>query len=199
MSTQLSIDVSKLPLEAYGSRGTMWWGLMGLIIIESVFFGLLAVSYFYYRIRYVDWPPASLPDIGLPLANLILILAVCIPFWVIERAAPHRDRKWLAWMLAFATVLVALTTSLRVLEFQSLHTGYQRDSYGSITWALLFVHGIELLLTCGETGLLAFYTATNEIDTKHRSDIQLNSVFFYFLAITWVIIFAVIQVGGRSL
>jgi heme/copper-type cytochrome/quinol oxidase subunit 3 len=199
MNTQLSIDVSKLPLEAYGSRGTMWWGLMGLIIIEGVFFGLLAVSYFYYRIRYVDWPPASLPDIGVPLANLILILAACIPFWFIDRAAPHSDRQWLASMLAFAAVLVALTIGLRVLEFQALHTGYQRDSYGSITWALLFVHGLELLLTFGESCLLAVYAATNEIDTKHRSDIQLNSVFFYFLAIAWVIMFAIIHVGGRSL
>ena len=177
----------------------MWWGLMGLIIIESVFFGLLIVSYFYFRIPYIDCPPASLPDVAVPMANLLLILGTCFPFWLIDRAAPNRDRGWLAGMLAFAAVLVAITIVLRIFEFQSLHTGYQRDSYGSITWALLFVHGVELLLTCGETALLAFYTATNDVDTKHRSDIQLNSLFYYFLAITWLVIFAVIHAGGRLL
>lgn len=199
MNTSASWDASRLPLDAFGSKGTMWWGLMGLIIIESVFFGLLVVSYFYFRIRYVDWPPAPLPDIALPTANLILILVTCVPFWLIERAAPDRDRRWLAGMLGLATILVAGAVILRVFEFHSLHTGYQRDSYGSITWALLFVHGLELLFTCGETALLAFYSATKDLDAKHRSDIQLNSVFYYFLAIVWILLFAVIQAGGHLL
>lgn len=199
MQNYAAVDASQLPLDAYGSRGTMWWGLMGLIIIEAAFFALLIVSYFYYRIRYVDWPPASLPDLGLPLLNLILIVATCFPLWLVQRGAPDKNPRWLAVVLAVSTIFLVVTTVLRMFEFPALHTRYEHHSYGSITWAMLFAHGLEQLLTAGETGLLAYFAATNDLDVKHRSDIQLNSLFYYFLTITWVVIFAAIHIGARAL
>jgi cytochrome c oxidase subunit 3 len=195
-----ALDASKMPLDAYGSKGTMWWGIMALIVIEAMFFGLLAVSYFYYRMRYVDWPPADLPALGLPLVNLVVIMAACYPLWIVERGAPDRSPTWIAKILGVSSMFIVAAVVLRIFEFSSLRTNYDSHSYGSITWALLFTHGLELLLTLGETMLLSFYAATNhDLDVKHRSDIRLNSIFYYFLAITWIAIFGVIQIGGRVL
>ena len=200
MHAEPALDVSQMPLDAYGSKGTMWWGVMALIVIEAMFFGLLVVSYFYYRMRYVDWPPADPPELRLPLVNLMVILATCYPLWVVKRGALDRSPAWIAKMLTVSSILIIIIVVLRLFEFTSLRTQYDFHSYGSITWALLFTHGLELLLTLGETALLAIYAATNSVlDVKHRADIQLNSVFYYFLAVSWVAIFGVIHIGARVL
>jgi heme/copper-type cytochrome/quinol oxidase subunit 3 len=165
----------------------------------GAFFALLIVCYFYYRSRLVNWPPVDPPGYLIGGFNLALIVATCYPMWIIQRRAPDASPSWLARMLAFAAVLQGTTALLRIFEFRELHTHYDQSAYGSITWAFLFTHGLELLLTLAETALLAVFSATNELDTKHRGDIQMGSMFYYFLAITWVVMFTVMHVGARAL
>ena len=44
-------DVSALPDTAFGHRSLMWWGTMGLMVIEGTVFGLAIAMYFYLRLR----------------------------------------------------------------------------------------------------------------------------------------------------
>lgn len=201
LNVRPAIDVSGLEIEKFGPHDTLWWGNMGLIVVESVSFALLIASYFFYRMRYTQWPPddAGVPWFTFGLPNLILIVAICFPMSRVNKNAPTASQPWLTKMLTFSAVLMAGTAVLRIFEFQTLHTSYSEHSYGSITWALLFMHGIELAFGMGETALLAVYSATNELDRKHRADIQTVSTFWNFLAITWVVIFAVVYLGGRVL
>jgi cytochrome c oxidase subunit III len=195
------IDAAALPAGAYGSRSPAWWGVMGLIIIEAVFFALLIACYFFFRMRYVEWPPpdAGPPSMLLPIVGVAIMLVTCYPLWRIEREAPTQSKAWLTRMLLLSAVLMAVSTWIRYYEFGSLHTGPWVHSYGSITWALLFAHGIELLLSTGETLLLAYYCATEELDMKHRADLELNSIFYYFVVASWVVIAGVLLLGGRLL
>ena len=201
MNVRPMIDVSGLEVEAFGSRDTLWWGNMGLIIVESTSFALLIASYFFYRMRYTQWPPddAGVPWLTFGLPNLILMLAICYPVRQIAKRAPTASQSFLSRMLAFSAALIAGSVVLRVFEFETLHTDYFEHSYGSITWALLFMHGIELAFAMGEAAVLAFYSATEELDRKHRADLQTFSAFWYFLVITWLAIFSVIYLGGRLL
>jgi heme/copper-type cytochrome/quinol oxidase subunit 3 len=195
------LDVSDLELEAYGRSDTLWWGVTGLIIAEALGFALLIASYFYLRMRYTEWPPADagLPSLNLSVANLLLIVSVCWPMRVIGRGAPDRSRFWLAGMLALTAVLIAGTCVLRIFEFQTLQTGWNEHSYGSITWALLFMHAVHLFTSLGEAIMLGVYCATSELDRKHRADLQINSNYWYFVAGAWVVVFAVVYLAGRVL
>jgi heme/copper-type cytochrome/quinol oxidase subunit 3 len=201
MNVRPAIDVSGLEIEEFGSRDTLWWGNMGLIVVESTSFALLIASYFFYRMRYTQWPPddAGVPWLTFALPNLILVVAICYPLSRINAKAPHASRRWLTIMLGISAALMAVSLVLRVFEFQTLHTEYYEHSYGSITWALLFVHGVEVAFAMGEAVVLAIYAATNDVDRKHRADMQILATFWYFLAITWVVIFAVVYVAGRML
>ena len=130
---------------------------MALIIAEGTSFALLIVSYFYYRMRYTQWPPADagVPWFNFSVPNLLLMVAICYPMWRISREAPHREHKWLAGMLGVTAVLILGTIVLRYFEFCTLQTDWIEHSYGPITWALLFFHAIELMFACGETAMLA--------------------------------------------
>ena len=44
MSGARTVDVRSLPPGAFGSRSLMWWGTMGMILIESTAFGLAIAS-----------------------------------------------------------------------------------------------------------------------------------------------------------
>ena len=201
MNVKPSLDVSHLDTEEFGRRDTLWWGNMGLIMAESTSIGLLIASYFFYRMRYTEWPPsdAGLPWWNFSVANLILMLVITYPMRRIEKEAPHADKQWLARMLGLCSLLMIGSFVLRILEFQTLQTDWSEHSYGSITWALLFLHAIEIFLAAGETGMLAVYSAAKPLDRKHRADLQVNSVFWYFVLISWLVIFAVVYVAARVL
>ncbi|HEV7518004.1 MAG TPA: hypothetical protein VGR07_17025, partial [Thermoanaerobaculia bacterium] len=51
------LDVSELPTVVFGSRAPLWWGLIGMIAIESTMFALLVVTYYYLRGNAQVWPP----------------------------------------------------------------------------------------------------------------------------------------------
>ena len=40
------LDVSGLPTYAFGNRSVMWWGTLGMILIESTVFAIAMVTYF---------------------------------------------------------------------------------------------------------------------------------------------------------
>ena len=154
MNVREALDVSHLPTEEYGHKDTLHWGIMGLFLIEGMAFALLLASYFYLRMRYTDWPPrdAGLPDFTWAIPNLILIIATCYPMRRIEKEAPERSPMWLARMLGICAGMIGASCVLRVMEFGSLNTDYFESSYGSITWALLFMHAIHLFTSAGGGG-----------------------------------------------
>jgi cytochrome c oxidase subunit III len=195
------MDVSHLELEEFGRADTLWWGVMGLIVIEGTAFALLIASYFFYRMRYTEWPPsdAGLPRWDFTIANLILMLLITYPMRKISQRAPTADRLWLSKMLGVSAVLILVSTVLRYFEFRTLQTDWNEHSYGSVVWALVFMHAFHLATTAGETGMLAVYAAVKNLDRKHRADIQVNTLYWYFVVVSWIVIFSVVYLAARVL
>jgi heme/copper-type cytochrome/quinol oxidase subunit 3 len=46
---------------------------------------------------------------------------------------------------------------------------------------------------------LGVYCATKELDRKHRADLQVNSLYWYFVVVSWIVVFSVIYLVGRLL
>lgn len=54
MNASPALDVSHLPTYAFGPRGLMWGGTMGMLTIEGTVFAILIVTYFYLRIEVIS-------------------------------------------------------------------------------------------------------------------------------------------------
>jgi heme/copper-type cytochrome/quinol oxidase subunit 3 len=201
MNVREALDVSHLPVEEFGHRDTLYWGVMGLYLMEGMGFALLVATYFYLRMRYTQWPPADAgpPDLTWAIPNVLLMLATCYPMRRIDNEAPERSPMWLARMMAICALMIGGSCVLRLLEFRSLHVDYFESSYGSIVWALLFMHGMHLLTALGEAAMLAVYSATHSLDRKHRADLEVNAVYWYFVAALGVVNFATVWLAGRVL
>ena len=197
-STPHVLDVSGLPDHAFGHRSPMWWGTFGMILIEgTVFAGLLGVC-LYLRGRSEAWPPGA-PDPA-PVwgtLNTLVLLASCWPNHLCKAAAERHDlpavRRWLLVSIAFA----ALFCVLRAFEFRSLNCHWTNDAYGSITWTLLGFHTAHLVTDLLDTMVLAVLMFVGPIKGKRFVDVSENSVYWDFVVLAWLPIYAAIYLLPR--
>jgi len=196
-----TLDVSHLPSVAFGSRDSLWWGVMGLILIEVTILGIGMVSYFYLRTLAPVWPPppTALPDLLLPTVNTLLLLVSVVPMYWVDRAARRKERRGVQIGLVLCVVLGLGFGVLRGFEFRAMHTQWDSHAYGSVVWTLLGLHTFDLVTEVVETILLMVVALTGPMTDHVFLDISDSAPFWYFVAAIWVPIYAVLYVVPRVL
>jgi cytochrome c oxidase subunit 3 len=207
MSNTSTIDVSQLPESVEDHHSLIWWGNLLLLFIESTMFAILAAGYFYLRMNFEEWPPPRInqfpvlfhpmPDLFLPVANLALILAGCIPMFLADRAClRHHEtavRRWMVVSIAFGLI----TIWLRFHEFHALHFRWDDNAYSSIVWTILGTHLTHLIAGTSELILLAAWTFCHHLDVKHARDIRVTAAYWYWIAGAWLLLFVIIYLSPR--
>ncbi|HWI15407.1 MAG TPA: cytochrome c oxidase subunit 3 [Burkholderiales bacterium] len=194
------IDASKLPSYAYSHRSLMWWGTAGMIAIEGMVFALAVATYLYLRARGHTWPPSALPpELLWGTLNLVIALASLFPNQWTKRAAEAEDlgktRAGLILGVLFGVVLIGI----RALEYGALNVRWDSNAYGSAVWMLLTLHTIHLVTDFYDTVVLAVLMHTGPLEGKRYVDVSENSLYWYFVVIAWIPIYAVIYWGARAL
>ncbi|MFL6200715.1 MAG: heme-copper oxidase subunit III [Thermoanaerobaculia bacterium] len=198
MRNRPTIDVSGLPTFGFGPRDALWWGVVGLMAIEGTVFALTVVTYFYLRGGEVEWPPpgARMPYL-LGTVNLIVLLASVYPMHRANRAAlDGKLRPMRAWLFA-ATVLGLVSLALRAFEFPGMTFRWNHHAYGSIVWTIYVLHTLHLLTSCGENSLFLVLLFRGPVEEKHRLDMSLNGLYWFFVVASWVPLFAILYGDGR--
>ncbi|GAA4330420.1 cytochrome c oxidase subunit 3 [Pigmentiphaga soli] len=193
-----AIDVSALPNYAFGHRSLLWWGTFGLIAIEGTVFALTVVAYFYLRSRAPQWPLNGVPPALLwGTVNTLVMLVSLVPNqWAKRAAEAHRLREVrIALVICMAFSFAFL--GVRVLEFQSLNVRWDTDAYGSIVWLLLGLHTVHLLTDTYDSGVLTVLMFTGPLEGRRMADVNENAVYWYFVVLSWLAIYAVIYVAPR--
>jgi len=194
------VEVAVLDDQGFSYHAPIWWGNRLMIFIEGAAFAILAASYFYFRRTFDAWPPprTMLPDLGVSSINLLLLVVSAAPFWYAARLAfeqkgPTVIGAWLTVGVLFGIAAIVL----RFYEFAALHTRYDSNAYGSITWSILAVHLAHLLAGTIETFLIALVMFVGPVDRKHYADATVMAVYWYFIVISWVALYAIVFVAPR--
>ena len=171
-----------------------------MIFIEGAAFAILAASYFYIWRNFDAWPPQRmpLPDLGVSSINLLVLALSAAPFRYAARLAQLQERPaavggWLALGVLFGTAAIIL----RGFEFAALHTRFDSDAYGSITWTILGVHLAHLLAGTLQTMLIALVMFVGPVEKKHYADATAMAVYWYFIVISWVALYATVFIAPR--
>jgi cytochrome c oxidase subunit 3 len=194
-----ALDVSELPSFGFSHRSLMWWGTLGVMAIEGTVFAMVIMSYFYLRTNAADEWPLGVPVPGLfwGSLNVILLLVSGVPNHLAKRSAEKYDlaatRLWLAVCTAFAVAFVAV----RFLEFTQLHCRWDSNAYGSVVWGLLGLHTLHLVTDLYDTGVLAAMFYGGPLEGKRFVDVSENGVYWYFVVLSWLPIYAVIYWAPR--
>ena len=186
--------------DAFSHHAPSWWGNRLIIIVEGAAFAILALSYFYIWWNFGAWPPprTHLPDLGVSSINLLVLTVSAAPFWNAARLAQRQERPvvvgvWLTLGALFGIGAIVL----RVLEFRALHTRFDSNAYGSITWTILAVHLAHLLAGTLQTGLIALAMVVGPVEKKHYTDTAAVASYWYFVVISWVALYLIVFIAPR--
>jgi heme/copper-type cytochrome/quinol oxidase subunit 3 len=192
------LDVSRLPTYAYGHRSIVWWGTVGLIAIESTVFALAAFTYFYIRTRVDVWPPSvAPPELTWGTVNLAIMLLSLLPNHWTKRAAEAEDRARARIGITVCLIFGVALLAVRALEFSQLNCRWDTNAYGSAVWMLLALHTIHLVTDFYDTAVLAVLTYTGPWEGRRYVDLSENAMYWYFVVIAWVPIYAIIYLAPR--
>ena len=199
MSETRTLDVGMLPPGAFGSRSLMWWGTLGIVLIEGTAFALAIGSYFFLASRQPAWPPGGVapPDLRWGTINTLILFASLVPNELAKHAGEQVNlrgvRLWLVACLLFGVAF----NSVRVYEFAHLNVWWDRDSYGSIVWLLLGLHTTHIVTDFLDTLVLTVLMFTGPIEEKRFVDVEENAVYWYFVVLAWLPIYGVIYWAPR--
>jgi cytochrome c oxidase subunit 3 len=196
------VDVSGLPKEEFSHGATIWWGNLLMCVIEGMAFALSIAAYFYIRRKFDTWPPepTRLPTLRVATVNLINLIVSVLPFWYAARLArafapPLRIAKWLLLGVAMGLAAVAM----RFYEFGAIHSRYDSNAYGSVVWLLLGMHMAHLIAGSLEPLTIAAVLIKGPVEEKHFVDVTVAAFYWYFVVISWIVIFGVVFIGPRYL
>ena len=199
MSQPRTLDVGALPPGAFGSRSLMWWGTLGMVLIESTVFALAIASYFYFRTRMPSWPPGGVapPDLRWGTINTLILLTSILPNELAKHAGEHVDlrgvRIWMVVCLLFGLGF----NVVRVYEFRHLNVMWDHDAYGSIVWVLLGLHTTHIVTDFLDTAVLTALMFVGPIEEKRFVDVEENAVYWNFVVLAWLPIYGVIYWAPR--
>ncbi len=200
MRRRAVLDVAILDDHAFSVRAPIWWGNLLMIFIEGAVFALMVVAYYYIRRNFNTWPPERtyLPDLGVSTVNVVLQLVSLAPMWYASKLAflhdpPERIGRWLMIVVAFGIVAIIL----RAFELRGLHTRYDSNAYGSITWLILVTHLAHLIAGSLETLLIALVMFLGPVERKHYTDTTVMAAYWYFVVGSWVLLWLVVFVSVR--
>jgi cytochrome c oxidase subunit III len=194
----IALDVGMLPNHAFGFRSVMWWATICMIAIESMAFALAITSYLYLKGRVPHWP-AGVPTPGLfwGTLNVVILVASAWPNLLARKAAERYDiagvRLWMAIALAFALAF----NIVRFLEFQQLNVRWDTNAYGSVTWFLLGLHTTHVLTDFMDSTVLAAVMFCGRVDENRFVDVSENAMYWNFVVLSWLPIYAVIYLAPR--
>jgi cytochrome c oxidase subunit I+III len=197
-TSPLALDVSLLPKHAFGHRSVMWWATMCMIAIEGMAFALAITSYLYLKGRVPHWP-AGVPTPGIfwGTLNVVILVVSAWPNLLARKAAERFDlpgvRLWMAIALAFALAFNAV----RFVEFSHLNVRWDTNAYGSVTWLLLGLHTVHVLTDFMDSTVLAAVMFCGKVDENRFVDVSENAMYWNFVVVSWLPIYAVLYLAPR--
>ena len=195
--TQPAIDVSALPTVTFKDKSLMTWGTMAFVTIEGWTLALCVVGYLYVRHNFETWPPPRVPNPSLliPCINLGLMLVSLIPTWWIARRARALDKRAVSLGLFVSGGLGLAVLALRWFELWALNVRWDTNAYGSVAWLVVGMHATLLVMDVVDTVALAGLLTAKEVPPHFFGDVWDNSLYWFFIVLAWVPLFALVYLG----
>jgi heme/copper-type cytochrome/quinol oxidase subunit 3 len=195
------IDVSRLSRYNFGPQAPLWWGFVGMIVIESTVIATLIASYFYLKMGSVSWPPAGteMPKLMLPTINTVVLLASSVAMHRADKSIDRGKQRGLITGLLAGIVLATVFLGIKAYEYGQLEYDWSTHSYGSIVWGISMFHAAHVLSVVLKTVFVAYLAIRGYFNQQRRLGVTVNGLYWHFVVAIWVPLYVVLYWSPRFL
>lgn len=188
MNGVATIDVRHLPNLVSGSRASLWWAMILLLVIESAVFGTLISTYFYLKMLSPAWPPPGVdpPKLLLPTINTLVLLASSIPIYIGDRSITEGRQKRFMWGMGIGAALALVFLTLKVVEYADVPYRWDDHAYGSIVWLIIGFHSAHVASVVLKTGVVLTLGYRGFFNERRHLGVQINGLYWHFVVGVWV-------------
>jgi heme/copper-type cytochrome/quinol oxidase subunit 3 len=192
-------DAGRFPGYGDSTQMPVWWGMVGLIVVESTVFATLVASYFYLGLRQPEWPLPGVADpaLAMPTAGTALLLASSALMHVADRSVGRGDARTLLRGLLGCIVLAVAFLALKAVEYGGKEFRWDSHPYGSIVWLIVAFHSAHVVSLVLKTAVVAVLARRGFFHRDNRLAVTVNGFYWHFVVAVWVPLYAVIYLSPR--
>jgi heme/copper-type cytochrome/quinol oxidase subunit 3 len=174
-------------------------GILAFLGTEAVFFGLLILSYVFFRVTDNSAPNA---DILKPNFVRTLIFSMCLfassgTVVLAERALKRGDRRGLVLWLILTVVLGLAFLSGQGWEYAELigeNITPARNTFATAFFTMTGFHGFHVFGGLVMLSVLTGLAAAGDFKGPHSAAVTCVSWYWHFVDMVWVVIFSMVYV-----
>ena len=175
-------------------------GLMGaavFIVAESMFFVGLFLAYFYLQTTTPAPTDQVHRELVVPVLNtVVLAVSVAAITWA-ERGIARDDQRRLIIGMTIAAALGLVFMGVQSIEFaRYVQVGFTPNgsSFGSGFFALLVFHVLRVFAGVSFMVIVLIRALLGQFSIQRRSVVQACTLYWYFIASVWVVVFLVLYI-----
>ena len=185
-----------IPHLVTGSKGSGWWGIVMLLMIESAVFAGLIASYFYLFANADVWPAgnASAPEIGLPIIYSIVLIASGALGYMGGKAMKQGElRKMRIFRLSGCAALVVFLV-LKAYEYINLDYLWDDSAYSSIMWLIAGFHSAHVFSVLIKELVIQVLAAKGFFTSERRGAVEGATLYWSYVVLMWIPLFATLYI-----
>ena len=185
-------------------RSTTQWGVVALVVSESMLFLLLLAVYLYYRGAPGPWPPAELPlpDVAGSLVRAAVLLLSSIPVVLGERALEkhgHTTRAALWWLVALGMAGWFMYGHVHEQFLLAEELMPTEQVYGTVVMTILNFHALHLLVGILIGVVVVVHLLTGRITPRRTAIMGVGSIYWHFVDVVWIVVYGLLFLGPHVL
>ncbi|MDP6885863.1 MAG: cytochrome c oxidase subunit 3 [Candidatus Thalassarchaeaceae archaeon] len=205
IKTWVSEEVHLWPHREERSEFKTWgdasWGMLWIIVTESIVFSAFFAYWFWTRWHTVNWSgavggtwPASGVEHDLLLVGMNTIILLTSGITAHRALESHLKDERDSVMKYLVVTLLLGAVFLAIQAYEYLHTGFLWNDhpYGTAFFALTGLHGLHVLVGLVMLAVVLFLTKTGRFTRARHDSFRAITNYWHFVDAVWVILFLIV-------
>lgn len=195
------VDVAEYSRHTPGREAPIWWGVVGLILIEMSVVSAFSISAFYLQMINENWPPkgVDIPDVFIPTISMLIMLFSCVTMYLASRAVDGNKIKTFVFYTFFSVFLACVTLIIRWQKFYALEFRWDDHVYGSLVWTITGFHFTHIVSAAIGTFVIGIAGVLGFLNKQRQIGVVVDTLYWNFVALAWIPFYFVLYWAPRLL
>ena len=196
---EVAYDVSHLSHFNFKDQAPLWWGLWGILLIESTVFASLIASYYYLNTSYPEIPPPGVkkPELLLPTISAVILFVSSYPMYLADKGI-EKGKQWtLRINLLISITLAVAFLVLKYVEYSDVEYRWDSHAYGSVVWAIVAFHSTHVTSLVLKTIFVSYLAWRGYFNEKRHLGVTVNGIYWHFVVVVWLPLYLVLYWSPR--